>query len=78
MSNRIASAAFKFSVSLISAALAVWLTVTGHTLLLGGLLMAFVAVLAAVVFGLLYAGEGKDRLSIWAGPFWSIRGPDPS
>jgi len=32
------------------------------------------AVLATVIFGFLLAdGLGPDRLSIWAGPLWSIR-----
>jgi hypothetical protein len=52
---------------------AVWLTVTGHTLQIGGLLLAMGGVMAAVLlaFGLA-GGYGPGELSIWAGPLRSI------
>ena len=74
MLNRITSAVFNVAVLLVAAASAVWLTITGHTLLLEGMLVALGAVLAAVIFGMRLAGGfGTDRLSIWAGPLWKIR-----
>ena len=73
MLNRIVSTVFTAAVVLVATAVAVWLTITGHTLQVGGLLMAMGAMLGAVMFGFRLAeGFGPDRLSIWAGPLWSI------
>lgn len=73
MLNRIASTVFTAAVVLVATAVAVWLTITGHTLQVGGLLMAMGAILGAVMFAFRLAeGFGPDRLSIWAGPLWSI------
>ena len=72
MFNRIVSTVFTAAVMLIATAAAVWLTITGHTLQVGGLLMAMAAILGAVIFGLRLAeGFQPDRLSIWAGPLRS-------
>ena len=61
------------AVVLVSAAVAVWLTMTGHTLQVGGLLIAMGAILGAVMFGFRLAeGFGPDRLSILPGPIWAI------
>ena len=74
MLTRITSAVFKGAVLLGATASAVWLTITGHTLLLEGLLLAHGALLAAVMLGFQLAeGLGPDRLSIWAGPLRSMR-----
>jgi hypothetical protein len=65
-------------VVVVAAAVAVWLTITGHTLHVGGLLMAMGAVLGAVMFGFRLAeGFGPDRLSIWAGPLSAMRQAEP-
>jgi hypothetical protein len=72
MFKKITWTVFNGSVVLISTAAAVWLTATGHTLLVEGLLMGFAGVLAAVIFALRLAeGSGPDHLSIWVGPFVS-------
>lgn len=73
MLNRIISTVFTAAAVFVGAAIAVLLTITGHTLQVGGLLMAMGAILGAVMFGFRLAeGFGPDRLSIWAGPLWSI------
>jgi len=73
MLNRILSTVFTAAVMLVSAAVAVWLTLTGHSLQVGGLLIAMGAILGAVIFGFrLDEGFGPDRLSIWAGPIRAI------
>lgn len=74
MFRTIISTIFYALVVVVSAAVAVWLTITGHTLHVGGLLMAIGAVLGAVMFGFRLAeGFGPDRLSIWAGPLSAMR-----
>ena len=74
MLKAITSTVFNATVVLVAAATAVWLTVTGHTLQVGGLLLAMGAILGAVMYGFRLAeGFGPDRLSIWAGPVWSLR-----
>ena len=74
MLNKITSTVFNVAVLLVATGSAVWLTITGHTLVLEGMLVALGAVLAAVIFGMRLAeGFGPDRLSIWAGPLWKIR-----
>jgi hypothetical protein len=74
MLHRITSTFFNAAVALVATALVVWLTVTGHTLLIGGLLVAMAAAIAAVMFGFRLAeGSGPDRLSIWAGPLPAAR-----
>jgi MFS-type transporter involved in bile tolerance (Atg22 family) len=74
MFKRIAFTVFNAAVALVGAAAAVWLTISGHTLEIGGLLLAMGAILGAVIFGFRLAeGFGPDHLSIWAGPLWSIR-----
>ena len=68
MLKRITSAVFYAAVVIIAAGSAVWLTITGHTLHTGGLLMALGALLAVLLFGFRLAeGFGPDRLSIWSG-----------
>ena len=71
MLNKITSTVFNVAVVLIGTAAAVWLTITGHTLNIGGLLLAMGAILGAVFFGYRLAEGGPGRLSIWAGPLWS-------
>jgi hypothetical protein len=76
--RRIVFAVFHAAVVLVATAVAVWLTITGHTLQIGGLLLAMGAVLGAVMFGFRLAeGLEPDLLSIWAGPVWSIRPAAP-
>ena len=65
---------FHALIVIVAAAVAVWLTITGHTLHVGGLLVAMGAVLGAVMLGFRLAeGFGPDRLSIWAGPLRAVR-----
>jgi len=72
------STVFHALVVVVATAVAVGLTVTGHTLHVGGLLMAMGAVLAAVLFGFRLAeGFGPDRVSIWAGPLSAVRPTEP-
>ena len=79
MLNKISSVIFNTAVVLVATAVAVWLSITGHTLQVGGLLIAMGAILGAVMFGFRVAeGIGPDRLSIWAGPFRSIRPAVPA
>ena len=74
MLQRIIAITFHAAVMLIGAAVAVWLTITGHTLHIGGLLLALGGVLGAVMFGLRLAeGFGPDQISIWAGPISAVR-----
>jgi hypothetical protein len=76
MFRRIVSTVFNAVVVLVAMAAAVWLTITGHTLQIGGLLLAMWGILGAVMFGFRLAeGFGPDHLSIWAGPVWLIRPP---
>lgn len=78
MFRRIVSTMFSAVVVLVATAAAAWLTMNGHTLHIGGLLLALGAILAAVMFGFRLAeGYGPDRLSIWAGPVWSVRSVAP-
>ncbi|HLJ15773.1 MAG TPA: hypothetical protein VKV15_14840 [Bryobacteraceae bacterium] len=78
MLNKIISIGFNTTVFAGAIAGAVWLTVTGHTLLLEGLLLGLGAILAAIVFGFRLAdGPGHDCPSIWAGPLWAIRPTQP-
>jgi hypothetical protein len=74
MFKTIISTIFHALVLVVAAAVAVWLTITGNTLHVGGLLLAMGAILGAVIFGFRLAeGFGTDRLSIWAGPLSAIR-----
>ncbi|HEY7333773.1 MAG TPA: hypothetical protein VH639_02740 [Bryobacteraceae bacterium] len=76
MLKKITSTVFNSAVAVLAAAAAAWLALTGHTLQIGGLLLALGAILAAVIFAIRVAeGFGSDRLSIWVGPLRSIRGP---
>lgn len=78
MLNRTLSTVFSAAVVLVLATVAVWLTLTGHTLQVGSLLIAMGAILGAVMFGFRLAeGFGPDRLSIWAGPAWAIPSAAP-
>ncbi len=78
MLKRITFTLFSAAVVFVAVALAALLTITAHTLHVGGLLVTMWALLAAVMFGLRLAeGSGPDRLSIWAGPAWSIRARAP-
>lgn len=78
MFRTIISTGFHAAVVVVALAVAVWLTITGHTLHVGGLLIVMGAVLGAVMFGFRLAeGFGPDRLSIWAGPLSAVRPPDP-
>lgn len=79
MLNKITSTVFSAAVVAIGTGGAVWLTITGHTLQIGGLLLAMGAILGAVFFGYRLAeGIGPDRLSIWTGPLWSNRPTTPA
>jgi hypothetical protein len=74
MIKRITSTVFKAAVVVVAAAAAVGFAVTGHTLHIGGLMLATGAILGAVMLGFQVAeGFGSDRLSIWAGPLRSVR-----
>ncbi len=74
MLKQVTSTVFNAVVVLVATATAVWLTVTGHTLQVGGLLLAMGAILGAVMYGFRLAeGFGPDRLSIWAGSLASMR-----
>ena len=74
MLKKIIAITFYAAVMVIAAAVAVWLTVTGHTLQVGGLLLTLGGVLGAVMFGFRLAeGFGPDQLSIWAGPISVVR-----
>ena len=74
MLKRTISTLFHALVVVVSTTVAVKLTVTGHTLDVGGLLVAMGAVLGAVFFGFrLTEGFGADRVSIWAGPLSAVR-----
>ena len=76
MFRRTISTLFHALVVVVATTVAVGLTVTGHTLHVGGLLVAMGAVLGATLFGLrLIEGFGSDRLSIWAGPLSAVRPP---
>jgi len=78
MSRKLVSTMFNVAVVVISAAIAIWLTVTGHASQIPGLLLSMGALLGAVIFGFRLAeGFAPDRLSIWAGPVWSIGPPPP-
>ncbi len=81
MFKTVISTIFHAAVMVVAAAVAVWLTITGHTLHVGGLLIAMGGVLGAVMFAFALAqGFGPDRLSIWAGPLSAVRpmGPVPA
>jgi hypothetical protein len=70
------STVFHALVVVVATTVAAGLTVTGHTLHVGGLLVAMGAVLGAVFFGFRLAeGFGPDRVSIWAGPLSAVRPP---
>lgn len=74
MLNRTVSTIFNAAVVVIAATVAVWLTTTGQTLHIGGLLLMMGGVLAAVMFGFrLVEGIGPDQTSIYAGPFSQVR-----
>ncbi|HZU27490.1 MAG TPA: hypothetical protein VFA04_18320 [Bryobacteraceae bacterium] len=74
MIRTIATTVFNAAVVVIATSVAVWLTVSGYTLQPGGLLLGMGAIFGAVIFGFRLAeGFGPDRLSIWAGPGWSLR-----
>lgn len=74
MFNKFTSIAFNASVATAGAALTVWLMITGHTLLIGGLLVALAAAVGTVFFAFRLAdGAEKDELSIWAGPLMPLR-----
>ncbi len=78
MFKTVISTSFHALVLVVAAAVAVWLTITGNTLHLGGLLMAMGAILGAVIFGFrLVEGFGADRLSIWAGPLSAMQPAEP-
>ena len=77
MFKRTISTLFHALVVVVATRAAVGLTVTGHTLHVGGLLVAMGAVLGAVLFGFrLTKGFGPDRVSIWAGPLSAVRPPE--
>lgn len=78
MFRRIVFASFHAAVILVAIAGAVWLTITGHTVQIGGMLLAMGALLGAVMFGFRLAeGLEPGRLSLWAGPVWPIRPEAP-
>jgi hypothetical protein len=74
MLKRITWILFNAIAMIAAAGVAVWLTVTGHTLQIGGLLLAMGGVMAAVLLAFRVAGGyGPGELSIWAGPFRSLQ-----
>ena len=74
MLKRITWVLFNAVAMIATAGIAVWLTLTGHTLQIGGLLLAMAGVMATVLFAFRVAGGyGPGELSIWAGPFRSIK-----
>jgi hypothetical protein len=76
MFKRTIATLFHALVVVVATTVAVGLTVTGHTLHVGGLLVAMSAVLGAVLFAFrLTEGLGPDRVSIWAGPISAVRPP---
>ena len=78
MFRTIISTVFHAAVVAVALGVAVWLTTTGHTLQVGGLLLVMGAILGAVMFGFRLAeGFGPDRLSIWAGPLSAMRSSEP-
>jgi hypothetical protein len=71
MLRKITFTVFNAAAVLVAIAVAVGLTISGHTLAVEGLLLAMGAILAAVLFAFrLTEGPGPDRLSIWVGPRW--------
>jgi hypothetical protein len=50
----------------------VWLTITGHTLQIGGLLLAMRGRAAVLLAFGVAGGYGPGELSIWAGPLRSL------
>lgn len=79
MLRQITSAVFHAAVVLIAIPAAVWLTITGHTLQIEGLLLAMGAIFGAVLFGFrLTEGFGTGWNSIWVGPLGLPRPPDPA
>ena len=78
MFRTIISTVFHAAVVVMALGVAVWLTITGHTLQVGGLLLVMGAILGAVMFGFRLAeGFGPNQLSIWAGPLSAMRSPEP-
>ena len=74
MFKKITTTVFNGAIVLGGIATAVWLTITGNTLQIEGLMLAMGALLAAVIFGFrLIEGLGSDKLSIWVGPISSLR-----
>ena len=79
MFTKVVSTVFNGAVVVVAAAAAVWLTVTGHTLHIGGLLLMLGSVLAAVIFAFKLVDDlGSGRVSIYAGPLSSVRPRIPS
>jgi len=80
MLKRITWIVFNAAVAVLAVTTAVWLTITGHTLQIGGLLLAMGGFLGAVMFGFRLAEgyDGPGRLSIWAGPLRSVGVPVPA
>ncbi len=69
MIKKIASIVFFAGSTLAAALTAVWLTATGHTDQVSGMLLALWGVFGAVLLSFRLAeGFGPERLSIWAGP----------
>jgi len=67
-------AAFNTVAIIAATGMAVWLTLTGHTVQIGGLFFAIAGVLTTVRFAFRLAGAyGPGELSIWAGPFSSLQ-----
>lgn len=78
MFHKITWTVFYAGVMLAAAAAAVWLTITGHTLQIGGLLLAMGSILGAMLSGFRLAeGFGPGETSIWAGPWKSVRPAQP-
>jgi hypothetical protein len=78
MSHKIIWTAFYAGVMLAAVGAALWLTITGHTLQIGGLLLAMGSVLGAMLSGFRLAeGYGPGEISIWAGPWRSVRPAQP-
>jgi hypothetical protein len=80
MLKKITWIVFNAAVALLAVTTAVWLTITGHTLQIGGLLLAMGGFLGAVMFGFRLAEgyDGPGRLSIRAGRLRSVGVPVPA
>jgi hypothetical protein len=74
MLNTITTTVFNTIALVIAAGAAIWLAVTGHALLVEGLMLTMGAILGAVIFGFrLNEDPASDCPSFWAGPIGTMR-----